>query len=412
MADPTQNQFNAAEAYARELAAFTDALHVLHVDRGSPSYRAIATAAGADGRVSLSSSAISEAFNGKRLPSLDFTLELIRQLAGPDHAVREQWRDRWKSVKLHQRQATAQRKQSQTPRGNGQEPEQDLPDRTPKDVSAVRLAAERIIKDAQAEAESIIEAARIRADEMTASATQMLLSATERGTVPAAARLQMREHSRIVLVGPPGSGKGTQAPFLSKLLEVPLVYVGELFRSNVSGGTKLGKQAAKFMNRGQLIPDEVILGMLSERLSDPDTQHGFLLDGLPRNLNQAEAIDALLAQTSAKIDAALNIDVGRDEAFRRLVGRRICKNASSHLAHIMYSAPKQYGVCDLCGSPLYLREDDTRQVIGQRWDVWKAQSEPVVQKYGAEGILITISGVGTVSGITERATSALSAYFG
>ncbi|MEU2588641.1 nucleoside monophosphate kinase [Streptomyces avermitilis] len=222
----------------------------------------------------------------------------------------------------------------------------------------------------------------------------------------------MREHSRIVLVGPPGSGKGTQAPFLSKLLEVPLVYVGELFRSNVSGGTKLGKQAAKFMNRGQLIPDEVILGMLSERLSDPDTQHGFLLDGLPRNLNQAEAIDALLAQTSAKIDAALNIDVGRDEAFRRLVGRRICKNASSHLAHIMYSAPKQYGVCDLCGSPLYLREDDTRQVIGQRWDVWKAQSEPVVQKYGAEGILITISGVGTVSGITERATSALSAYFG
>ncbi|MEV8064478.1 nucleoside monophosphate kinase [Streptomyces antimycoticus] len=405
MPDPTEDQLDAADTFARELAAFVDALHVLHVENGSPSYRAIAAAAGTAGRVPLSSSAISEAFNGKRLPSLDFTLELIRQLAGSDQGLREQWRERWKRVKLHQRQAVAHRKRSQSlPRG--------LASSSQNGPSAAHLEAERIIKEAQAEAESIIESARIRADEMTESATQLLLNATESGNIPAAARLRLREHSRIFLAGPPGSGKGTQGPFLSKLLEVPHVHIGDLFRSNVAGRTKLGMKVMKHMRRGELVPDEVTLGMVAERLQDPDTQHGFLLDGLPRNLNQAEAVDDLLATTSGKVDAVLNVDISREESFRRLVGRRVCRNDSSHVAHIMYATPHKYGICDVCNGPLYLREDDTRHTIGARWDVWHAQTEPVVRKYGAEGVLIPISGIGTVSDITERAITALNAYFG
>ncbi|MFD5519622.1 nucleoside monophosphate kinase [Streptomyces sp. NPDC127066] len=412
MADLTEGQREAADAYARELAAFADALHILHVDRGAPSYREIATAAGTAGRMALSSSAISEAISGKRLPSMDFTLELVRQLVGPDQGMRDQWRERWKRVKLHQRQASAYRKQSGTRNKIGEGLEQPLSGGDQEVLPAARVEAERIVKDAQAEAESIIEAARIQAEEMTASATQMLLDATERGTIPVAARLQMREHCRIALVGPPGSGKGTQSLFLGKLLEVPVLHIGELFRINISGHTKLGRKAFRYMNRGELVPDEVTLGMLESRLRDPDTRHGFVLDGFPRNLDQAVAVDELLTRTSENIDAALNFEVGRDESFKRLVGRRICKNDSSHVAHIMLKPPRKPDICDICGGPLYLRDDDSRKVIAVRWEVWKAQSESVVQKYGAERRLVTVSGTGTVSSVTERAMSALNAYFG
>lgn len=411
MADSTEDQLDAAGRYARELTAFAEALHVLHVDQGTPAYRAISEAARTAGRVPLSSSAISEAFSGKRLPSLDFTLELVRQLAGPDQEVREQWRERWKQVKLYQRQSVVQRKQSRPPSENGPRRQRNLPSHG-ESLSAVRLEAERIIVAARLEAESIIESARVRADEMTASATQMLLDATERGVIPAVARLHLREHFRIVLVGPPGSGKGTQAPFLSKLLEIPSVHLGELFRSNISGRTKIGKKAYSYLNSGELVPDEVTLEMLADRLQAPDTHHGFILDGLPRNLDQAVAVDDLLAATSQRIEAVLNLDIPRDEAFRRIVGRRICKNDSSHLAHITYATPQKYGLCDVCGGPLYTREDDSRHVVGKRWDVWKHQTEPVVQKYGAEGRLVTVSGIGTVSSVTEHAIAALNAFFG
>ncbi|MFG3034149.1 nucleoside monophosphate kinase [Streptomyces sp. NPDC048253] len=344
---------------------------------------------------------------------MNFTLELVRQLAGSDQDLREQWRERWKRVKLQQRQLAGQRKSLESRRGASRDLRRDLLDATPEPLSAAQREAERIIQAAQAEAESIIESARIRADEMTESASQMLLNATERGTMPAAAaRLLLREHSRIVLVGPPGSGKGTQSPFLSKLLEIPVVNVGQMFRTNISARTKLGKRAYDFMHRGELIPDNLMLEMLADTLRSTDTGHGFLLDGMPRNLAQAELVEDLLTSTSGGIDAVLNFDVGRDEVFRRLVGRRICKNDSSHVAHIMYAAPLKYGTCDVCGGPLYLRDDDTRKVIGLRLEVWKSQSEPVVKKYGAEGRLVTISGIGTVPSVTERAVTALNAYFG
>ncbi|MFE4579434.1 nucleoside monophosphate kinase [Streptomyces chartreusis] len=412
MAYPTDDTGDAANTYARELVGFAAALRVLHVDRGSPSYREIAAAAGDAGRVSLSSSAISEALSGKRLPSMDFTLELIRQLAGSDQEIREQWRERWKRVKLHQRQATTYRRQSQSRSENGQRPLKDAPDGFQDALSAARLEAERIIKSAQEEAEAIIESARIQADEMTQSATQMLLDATERGTMPGAIRQRLRENSRIALVGPPGSGKGTQAPFLGKLLGTPVLSLGDLFRTNIRDATKLGVQAKGYIDRGKLVPDEVTLGMVAARLEDPDTQHGFILDGIPRNLDQARVLDELLATTSEQIDAALTFDVGQDESFRRIVGRRVCKQDSSHVAHITYTPPQKPGICDVCGGPLYTRADDTRRVIAMRWDVWKAQSASVVQKYGAEGRLVTVSGTGSVSDVTRRAISALNAYFG
>ncbi|WP_308280694.1 nucleoside monophosphate kinase [Streptomyces coelicoflavus] len=412
MADPTEEQLDPADVYARELTNFAEALHVLHVDRGSPSYRAVSAAAETAGRVSLSSSAISEAFSGKRLPSLDFTLELVRQLAGPDQEVREDWRERWKRVKLCQRQSVARRRQSKPQHETGHSTQRGPLDSGRAALSAVRLEAERIIQAAQAEAETIIESARIRADEMTASATQMLLDATERGTIPVAERLRLREHTRIALAGPPGSGKGTQSPFLSKLLEVPFIHLGELYRSNIAGRTPVGKVVYGYMNRGELVPDEVMLEMLADRLRAPDTQHGFILDGLPRNLNQAIAVDDLLSATSEGIEAVLNFDISRDESFRRVIGRRVCKNDSSHLAHVTYATPQKYGRCDVCGGPLYTREDDSRDVVAKRWDVWKSMTEPVVQKYGAEGRLVTVSGIGPVSSVTERALTALNAYFG
>ncbi|BAU82998.1 adenylate kinase [Streptomyces laurentii] len=412
MVDRIEDQRQAADAYARELASFADDLHVLHVDCGSPSYREVAAAARTEGRVSLSSSAISEAINGKRLPSLDFTLELVRQLAGPDQQTMDQWRERWKRVKLYQRQAAALKRGSPIQNKIGDNSNQPILGSDKEDLSAAHLEAERIIKQAQAQAEAIVEKARIQADEMTASATQMLLDATERGTIHVAAQLKLREHCRIALVGPPGSGKGTQSPFLSKLLDIPVLHIGELFRSNIRDSTRLGRVARRHMERGELIPDEVTVGMLKARLQDSDTEHGFILDGVPRTLGQAEALDELLASRPARIDAALNFEVGRDESFRRLVGRRICKNDSSHVAHILYAAPQKYGSCDVCGGPLYLREDDSRNVIARRWDVWRSQSEHVVQKYGSERRLVTISGVGTVSTVTERAISALNAYFG
>jgi adenylate kinase len=343
---------------------------------------------------------------------VDFTLELVRQLAGHDHEVRERWREKWKRVKLCQRQSVVRRKQSKPQHDTGHSTQRDLPDSGNEALTTARLEAERIVQAAQAEAESIIESARIRADEMTAAATQMLLDATERGTIPVTERLRLREHSRIVLVGPPGSGKGTQAPFLSKLLEVPLIHVGELYRSNIAGRTAVGKKLYDYMNRGKLVPDEVTLEMLADRLHAPDTQHGFILDGLPRNLSQAVGVDDLLASTSEGIEAALNFDISRDESFKRVIGRRVCKNDSSHRAHVTYATPQKYGRCDVCGGPLYTREDDSRHVIAKRWEVWKYQTEPVVQKYGAEGRLVTVSGIGTVSGVTERALTALYAYFG
>lgn len=168
---------------------------------------------------------------------------------------------------------------------------------------------------------------------------------------------------RIVLVGPPGAGKGTQAAFLAKNLSIPHVSTGDLFRANISQGTDLGNQAKAFMDAGNLVPDEVTIGMAEDRLDQADAAEGFLLDGFPRNQQQARALDAYLGQHGIKLDGVLDLEVPEDEVVTRIAGRRICRNNSAHVFHVAYKKPKTEGVCDECGGELYQRDDDTEETV-------------------------------------------------
>ncbi|MCP9957720.1 MULTISPECIES: adenylate kinase [Streptomyces] len=213
---------------------------------------------------------------------------------------------------------------------------------------------------------------------------------------------------RIVLVGPPGAGKGTQAAFLARNLSIPHISTGDLFRANISQGTELGKQAKAYMDAGNLVPDEVTIGMAKARMEQPDAENGFLLDGFPRNVAQAKALDAMLATADMKLDAVLDLEVPEDEVVKRIAGRRICRNDSAHVFHVTYSAPKQDGVCDVCGGELYQRDDDSEQTVRTRLEVYHTQTEPIIDHYRAQGLVVTISALGKVDEVTERAMAALS----
>ncbi|KUJ69980.1 adenylate kinase [Streptomyces albus subsp. albus] len=212
---------------------------------------------------------------------------------------------------------------------------------------------------------------------------------------------------RIVLVGPPGAGKGTQAAYLAKNLSIPHISTGDLFRANISQGTDLGRQAKAYMDAGDLVPDSVTIGMAKDRMSQPDAENGFLLDGFPRNVSQAEALDEMLRETGMRLDAVLDLEVPEDEVVKRIAGRRICRNDSSHVFHISYSAPKTEGVCDTCGGELYQRADDTEDTVRNRLEVYHTQTEPIIDYYKAQGLVVTISALGKVAEVTERAMAAL-----
>jgi len=212
---------------------------------------------------------------------------------------------------------------------------------------------------------------------------------------------------RIVLVGPPGAGKGTQAAFLAANLSIPHISTGDLFRANISQGTELGKQAKAFMDAGNLVPDEVTIGMASDRMAQPDAEHGFLLDGFPRNVSQAEALDESLKADGQKLDAVLDLEVPEDEVVKRIAGRRICRNDSSHVFHVTYSKPKAEGVCDVCGGELYQRGDDQEETVRKRLDVYHRETEPIIDHYKAQGLVVTISALGKVDEVTKRAMAAL-----
>ena len=212
---------------------------------------------------------------------------------------------------------------------------------------------------------------------------------------------------RIVLVGPPGAGKGTQAAFLAKKLSIPHISTGDLFRANISQQTELGKLAKSYMDKGDLVPDEVTIAMAKDRMSQPDGANGFLLDGFPRNVKQAEALDEVLRSEGMKLDAVLDLEVPEEEVVRRIAGRRICRNESAHVYHVSYKQPKKEGVCDECGGELYQRDDDSETTVRKRLEVYHTQTEPIIDYYKAQGLVVTITALGKVDDVTKRALEAL-----
>ncbi|MEU7055179.1 adenylate kinase [Streptomyces sp. NPDC046197] len=212
---------------------------------------------------------------------------------------------------------------------------------------------------------------------------------------------------RIVLVGPPGAGKGTQATRLAKELGIPHISTGDLFRANISQQTELGKLAKSYMDAGNLVPDEVTIAMAKDRMEQPDAEGGFLLDGFPRNVKQAEALDELLDSEDIKLDAVLDLEVPEEEVVKRIAGRRICRNDSSHVFHVSYSPAKKQGVCDVCGGELYQRDDDSEDTVRKRLEVYHSQTEPIIDYYKAQGLVQTIPAMGAVDEVTRRSLDAL-----
>jgi len=212
---------------------------------------------------------------------------------------------------------------------------------------------------------------------------------------------------RLVLVGPPGAGKGTQAQFLSLHFAIPHISTGDIFRANLKDGTPLGLEAKGYMDRGELVPDSVTNEMVRDRLSKDDLANGFLLDGFPRNVAQAEVLRAILAVKKTPLDAVLELAVDTAEIVLRLSGRRVCRNCGK-VWHLDFEKPSNPDVCDICQGELYQRDDDKEDVVTRRLEVYQEQTAPIIAFYRTEGLLITISAVGSVSDITDRAISALS----
>ncbi|MEX2163409.1 MAG: adenylate kinase [Sulfuricaulis sp.] len=208
---------------------------------------------------------------------------------------------------------------------------------------------------------------------------------------------------RIVLLGAPGSGKGTQAKLLVEKYKIPQMSTGDLLRSEVAAGTELGKRAKAAMDAGQLVSDEVVLGMIQARLSKPDAKSGFILDGFPRNIPQAQSLDAMLARLGLPLQLALLVDVDTDVLLKRLTGRRNCGSCGA-IYNIYFSAPKTANKCDKCGSTLMHRSDDNEQTVGNRLKVYQQQTAPLVNYYKAQGKLRTVRGVGAVSVIFKNVT--------
>jgi adenylate kinase len=209
-------------------------------------------------------------------------------------------------------------------------------------------------------------------------------------------------------MGPPGAGKGTQGLTISKKYSIPLISTGDILRANVKEGTELGKEAKGFMERGELVPDTLVLEMVATRLNDKDCADGFILDGFPRNTAQAEALSETLRALGKSIDFALGIEVAAGELVRRLCGRRVCSNKDCGRGyHIEFAPPENDGVCDECGGELYHRVDDKEDTIKARLKVYEDQTKPLVEYYGSKNVFASIDGIGNVDAISGAIISAI-----
>ncbi len=205
----------------------------------------------------------------------------------------------------------------------------------------------------------------------------------------------------LILLGPPGAGKGTQAKFMVDRWNIPQVSTGDILRAAVREGTPLGVEAKGFMDGGELVPDRVVIGIIGERLKEEDAAAGFILDGFPRTLPQAEALESILTDLNRNIDHVVSIEVEDDALVGRLTGRRMCKGCGESF-HVMFNPPQKDGACDRCGGELYQRDDDKEETIRQRLKVYHDQTSPLIAYYGGKGSLREIDGSGDIKKIFAR----------
>ena len=211
---------------------------------------------------------------------------------------------------------------------------------------------------------------------------------------------------RVVILGPPGAGKGTQARLLTQRFGVPQISTGDILREAQHNGSKLGREAARYMAQGQLVPDDVVIGIVEERLATPDYAAGFVLDGFPRTVRQAEALDSVLGRQGRPLDAVIVIEVPREELVRRLAGRRVCRGCGA-MFHVEFDPPAQPGVCDRCGGEVYQREDDREETIRRRLDISDQQTGPVLVHYRDAGLLRRTVGTGSREDVFARLAAIL-----
>lgn len=210
----------------------------------------------------------------------------------------------------------------------------------------------------------------------------------------------------LILLGGPGAGKGTQAKLIVEKYKIPQISTGDMLREAVKQGTELGKKAKEYMDKGELVSDEIVIGIVKERLKQPDCDRGFILDGFPRTIAQAEALDKILDEIGKKIDAVINIQVPEEEIVKRIVNRRTCKNCGA-IYHLIYSPPKEPNKCDKCGGELYQRDDDKEETVRERLRVYREQTEPLIEYYQKKGILYNVDGTKDINGVFEEIKSIL-----
>ena len=211
---------------------------------------------------------------------------------------------------------------------------------------------------------------------------------------------------KIILMGPPGAGKGTQAEKLVELYQIPHISTGDMFRKAQKDGTELGLRAKEYMEQGQLVPDEVTVGIVRERLAEADCKDGFLLDGFPRTVQQADALDGILKDLGMVLARVINIEVDKAFLVDRLTGRRVCRTCGATF-HVVNKAPKVEGVCDKCGGELYQRNDDKIETVSNRLDVYAAQTAPLIEYYQSKGIMSSIDGSKSMEDVLADIRSAL-----
>jgi adenylate kinase len=210
----------------------------------------------------------------------------------------------------------------------------------------------------------------------------------------------------ILFMGPPGAGKGTQAENIVNEFGIPHISTGDAFRLAIKQGTPIGIKAKEFMDQGLLVPDDVTIGIVEERLQQSDCEKGFLLDGFPRTLSQAEALDEILARLNTGLDHVINLKVDREKLLARLTGRRICKNCGSTY-HVIFNPPKQEGICDKCGGELYQRSDDNEESVGIRLDEYINKTAPLLTFYENKGLLRQIDGDQEIDAVSSQIASIL-----